>query len=87
MLLQERFYALPSNVSYSKYLTVDWKEANRMFFYVKGHLIPDEYTLEDVRSMYDSYFKRLWGNCEVADYCYDEFETLWKERSIKNGEK
>jgi|14BtaG_2_1085337.scaffolds.fasta_scaffold21991_2 hypothetical protein len=81
MLLQERFYALPTNVSYSKYLTIDWKEANRMFFYVKGHLIPDEYTLEDVQRMYDSYFKRLWGNNERAEYCCDEFEALWEKRT------
>ena len=64
--------------SYSNIIPhVSWKEVNFLFFCVKGHLIPTEYTNEDIRSMYDSYFKRLWGNNERMIYCRDEFEELW----------
>jgi|13_taG_2_1085334.scaffolds.fasta_scaffold01586_9 hypothetical protein len=56
---------------------VTWKEANFLFFCVKGFLIPVEYTDEDIRSMYDSYFKRLWGNNERMVYCQDEFDKIW----------
>jgi hypothetical protein len=48
-----------------------------LFYCVKGHLIPTEYTTEDIKSMYDSYFKRLWCNNERMIYCRDDFEELW----------
>jgi hypothetical protein len=42
----------------------EFKEANRLHWIVKGHLIPDEYSDEDVSAILDSYFRRCWGNHE-----------------------
>ena len=57
------------------------KEANRFYWIVKGHLIPESWKDEDVESIYNSYMKRLWGNHEN---CVHEvgFETAWKKREI-----
>tara|TARA_R110001606_G_scaffold388374_1_gene553639 strand:- start:6 stop:260 length:255 start_codon:yes stop_codon:yes gene_type:complete len=55
---------------------LDIKEANRVFFAVKGSLIPDEYTTDDIEAMYYSYVKRLWGNHEASN-CDDRFEAEW----------
>jgi len=55
---------------------VDFKEANRVFYAVKGSLIPDEYSQYDIDKMYESYTKRLWGNHEAFN-CDDKFEALW----------
>jgi hypothetical protein len=57
---------------------VDFKEANRVFYAVKGSLIPDEYSQYDIDKMYESYTKRLWGNHEAFN-CDDKFEALWNE--------
>jgi len=55
------------------------KECNRMFWIVKGHLIPRAWHPEEIVEMYDSYFKRMWGNHET---CYHEegFEEAWAKR-------
>ena len=58
---------------------VDIKEANRVFFAVKGSLIPKEYTTSDIEGMYESYVKRLWGNHEAFIYD-DKFEEAWAKR-------
>ena len=55
---------------------INLKEANRIFYAVKGHLIPDEYSQYDIDKMYESYTKRLWGNHE-ASIGDDDFEALW----------
>jgi hypothetical protein len=55
------------------------KECNRMFWIVKGHLIPRAWHPEDIVAMYNSYFERMWGNHEA---CYHEegFEEAWAKR-------
>jgi hypothetical protein len=58
---------------------LDLKEANRLFYSVKGSLIPDDYTPEDITEMYNSYFKRLWGNHEASTRD-EKFEELWANR-------
>ena len=60
--------------TYSEYMTVDIKEANKMHYRVKGHLIPDEWEDSDIIKMYDGYFKRMWGNNE-GGHCDDDFEA------------
>lgn len=40
------------------------KEANRYYWIVKGHLIPDSWSENDIMSIYNSYFERIWGNHE-----------------------
>ena len=58
---------------------VDEKEANRVFFAVKGSLIPYEYSQYDVDEMYKSYVKRIWGNHEAFN-CDAQFEEAWAKR-------
>lgn len=58
---------------------IDIKEANRLFFAVKGSLIPKEYSLADIEAIYESYTKRLWGNHEAFN-CDDRFEEAWAKK-------
>jgi len=48
-----------------------------MHWCVKGHLIPDEWPDQDIVKMYDSYFKRIWGNHEIQVYSKESFEEAW----------
>ena len=66
--------------TYSEYMTVDYKEANKMFYMVKGHLIPDEWPDDDIVKMYDGYFKRMWGNNEFL-HCEEGFEEAWNKKN------
>lgn len=50
---------------------------------VKGHLIPEEYSEEDVKSVYNGYFKRVWGNHENIVHT-EGFEKAWKARVSKS---
>ena len=40
------------------------KEANRYYWIVKGHLIPDAWKEKEIMSVYNGYFERIWGNHE-----------------------
>lgn len=57
----------------------DLKEANRLMWLVKGHLIPKEYSEEDIQSVLRSYFVRLWGNHEATVH-EEGFEEAWQQR-------
>ena len=57
------------------------KEANRLHWAVKGHLIPKEYSEDDIKRTARSYFARLWTNCR--DYQFEGFEKAWKEKMLK----
>jgi hypothetical protein len=46
---------------------------------VKGQLIPDGYSDQDILDMYDSYFLRLWGNHENPVH-QDGFEEAYTEK-------
>lgn len=62
------------------------KEANRLYWMVKGMLIPDCWSDKEVVGIYHSYFKRLWGNNEA--YLYEEgFEDAFRERNELEIEK
>ncbi len=58
------------------------KKYNHMMWCVKGRLVPEGWSTEDLVRMYDSYFKRMWGNHE---FCYHEegFEEAWKNKLEK----
>ena len=56
------------------------KEANRIHYAVKGHLIPDDWSQSDIDKMHAQYIKRLWGNCERLEYTEEPFEKLWSEK-------
>ena len=57
------------------------KQVNQMFYAVKGHLFPESYSVEEMRSVYNSYFKRMWGNNEFYLHVED-FEAVWNNRSV-----
>lgn len=57
----------------------DIKEANRLMWMVKGHLIPDEYSERDIESVLRSYAIRLWHN-EEAYIHEDGFEEAWEKK-------
>ena len=59
------------------------KEANRFYWIVKGHLIPESWSDEDVEGIYNSYMKRLWGNNERAVYAEEGFESAWNARELE----
>ena len=62
--------------------TFQHKEANRYFWMVKGHLIPDSWNEKDIMSTYESYFARLWGNHE--NYVHEVgFEAAYKAREAE----
>ena len=60
------------------------KEANRLFWLVKGHLIPISEPDDIVEGYYESYFKRLWNN---ESGCLDQYEhgleQAWKAREAE----
>ena len=43
------------------------KEAARLFWSVKGYLLPDDWSDKDVEGMIRSYTKRVWYNHEAND--------------------
>jgi len=57
------------------------KDANRMFWIVKGHLIPDSWSDEEILKIYDSYFRRMWGNHENCVH-EEGFEPAWQEKLL-----
>jgi hypothetical protein len=58
------------------------KEANRMYWIVKGHLIPTSWSDKEVVGIYHSYFKRLWGNNE--NYVHESgFSQAWAIREAE----
>lgn len=60
------------------------KEANRLYWMVKGHLIPESWSDKDVMSIYESYITRLWGNHERGVYATSGFEVAWAKRAAAN---
>jgi len=55
------------------------KEANRYYWIVKGHLIPQSWGDDQVRSVLDGYFIRIWGNHENVVH-EEGFEEAWNIR-------
>jgi hypothetical protein len=53
-----------------------YKEANRLFWIIKGRLIPEQWDEKAVLSVYNSYFDRVWVNTE-SYYREDGFEEAW----------
>jgi len=58
------------------------KEANRFYWIVKGHLIPESWSEDQVLKIYDSYMVRIWGNHEAIVH-EEGFEEAWNERHEK----
>ena len=56
------------------------KENNRLYYAVKGQLIPESWSQKDINKMAYKYTKRLWGNNERLEYTDEPFEELWQKR-------
>ena len=56
------------------------KFCNMLHYAVKGFLINESYSDEDVKKIGDSYLKRLWGNNERLEYIMEPFEKEWAKR-------
>ena len=57
------------------------KKLNEVFFTVKGHLFPGSYSTNEMRSVYESYIRRLWGNHERLVNSNADFEDIWNNRT------
>ena len=69
----ERFYEwILWRMSKEKY-----KEANRIYYAIKGQLIPEGWSDKDINRMVENYTQRLWYNHERMVYTEDKFEKLW----------
>jgi len=55
------------------------KEANRYYWIVKGQLIPKSWKEKDIQSVYEGYFKRIWGKHENGIH-EDGFEEAYENR-------
>lgn len=57
------------------------KFANRLYWQVKGHLIPDSWKDDEnqLQEIIQSYTTRLWGNHE-ADIHLEGFEQAWSKK-------
>jgi hypothetical protein len=62
------------------------KEANRLYWIVKGQLIPESWQEKDVMATYESYIKRLWGNIEAYQHEIG-FEAAWAQRQAQKSKK
>jgi hypothetical protein len=62
------------------------KEANRYYWIVKGHLIPDAWSEKDIMSVYNSYFERIWGNHENVVH-EDGFEEAYTKKFLTDTKK
>ncbi len=61
------------------------KEANRLYWMVKGTLMHPNASDEETEKTYESYLKRMWGNNERAVYGLVGFEAAWKQRQAEKG--
>jgi len=58
-----------------------YKEANRLYWSVKGMLIPTDWSRKDVLSVYNGYTARVWGNHEaMTDSHMSGFPEAWELR-------
>lgn len=58
------------------------KEANRYYWMIKGHLIPESWSEQSVEGIFRSYFERIWGNCEAPEHEFG-FEAAWAKRQAE----
>jgi hypothetical protein len=56
------------------------KEANRLYWIVKGQLIPDTWDEASVQSILKDYARRIWHNHEATSVHESGFEEAWAAR-------
>ena len=59
------------------------KEANRLNWLVKGHLININESDKTVERIYNTYIERLWNNTERSKYGLIGFEAAYKRREAE----
>ena len=59
------------------------KEANRLNWLIKGHLININESDKTVERIYNSYIERLWNNTERSEYGLIGFEAAYKKREAE----
>ena len=59
------------------------KEANRLNWLIKGHLININESDKTVERIYNSYIERLWNNTERNEYGLIGFEAAYKRREAE----
>ncbi len=59
-----------------------FKDANRLLWMDKGHLVPKNWDDHAIESMADRCFMRLWGNHEAV-YHLDGFEEAFNKKFKK----
>jgi hypothetical protein len=59
------------------------KEANRLNWLVKGHLININESDKTVERIYNTYIERLWNNTERSEYGLIGFEAAYKRREAE----
>ena len=62
----------------------DLKEANRLYWIVKGMLIPQTWDEKSIASILRSYTEREWHNHEATSVHEEGFAQAWKDRN-KSG--
>ena len=60
------------------------KEANRRYWMVKGSLIPESWTDDQIEQVSASFFNRMWGNHEASLH-EAGFEQAWNQRTMLFG--
>lgn len=60
------------------------KEANRYYWMIKGQLIPESWSEDDIMKTYESYFRRIWGNHEATTHAIG-FEAAWAQRQARKN--
>ena len=59
------------------------KEATRLFWLAKGHLIPEGHSEDEITEIYDIFLKRAWYNTEA--YIHEEgFNGAYERRLAGN---
>ena len=57
----------------------DYKEANRLYWIVKGMLIPMSWDEKSIVDTKNSYTARMWHNHEATSVHEEGFEEAWQK--------
>lgn len=62
----------------------DYKEANRLYWIVKGMLIPESWNEKSIIEMKRSYIGRIWHNHEATSVHEEGFEEACRFAGLEN---
>ena len=55
-----------------------FKEYNRIYWMEKNRMMPNDWSVRDMKDAYDRYFPRVWSRFETDDLT-EEFELAWND--------